>query len=58
MKKNAKLLLTLSLLGTTLFACNSVPLVNQHAEVRQQEANANTFAIINESSSVDRKSVV
>lgn len=52
MKKNAKLLLTLSLLGTTLFACNSVPLVNQHAEVRQQEANANTFAIINESSSV------
>ena len=51
MKKNTKLLLTLSLLGTTLFACNSIPLVNQRAEVRQEEAT-NSFAITNESSSV------
>lgn len=51
MKKNTKLLLTLSLLGTTLFACNSVPLANQREEIRQQEAT-NSFAIVNESSSV------
>ena len=50
MKKNAKLLLTLSLLGTTLFACNSIPLVNQRAEVKQEDAK--TFAITNESSDV------
>lgn len=50
MKKNAKILLTLSLLGTTLFACNSIPLVNQRAEVKQEDAK--TFAITNESSDV------
>lgn len=51
MKKNVKLLLTLSLFGTTLFACNSLPLVNQRAEVKQEE-KTKSFSITNESSDV------